>query len=451
MNSWTAIRIRSVLMPALLLTILSADSSDSTCLAGDDEPRVVELTDRIPYGRDPVDYFGMDLNDPVARLSERIEAREKTLVPDRRHGYLRSVLQLLNVPLSSQTLVFSRTARSPELVSPQTPRAVFFNDEVSVAWIPGARELELTAVDPVRGINFYTLSQPLDEPGGDSRSTIDELASPRFQRRDRCLACHSGRSSLEVPGLLLRAFQTDRTGKPLTGFSRVTHAMTYEQRWGGWYVTGAPENVIHRGNLTAQSENEQHRKTPGFASRLTNLAQKFEVADYPYPQSDFVAHLVLAHQVHGTNLLIRTSLESRLNRRSSVEDELIRYLVFADEPPLELTPAEASAVLADSEFAAQFTARGPTDQKGNSLRQFSLSGHVFRNRLSFLIHSRLFDELPEACREHLLIRLWNGLSGDSSNDDFAHLGRVERTSIRGIVRCTVPRLPACWQEQPLAE
>jgi hypothetical protein len=421
-----------------------------------DEVVKIELTDRVPYGRKPVDYFSAKSSDAVSKLQGRLSSGETRLSSDDRFGYLLSVLELLNVPLESQLLVYSKTARSPDLVSPQTPRAVFFNDEVSVAWIPESRELEITAVDPVKGVNFYTLSQPLgsstgDKSDGDKKASDrvvdvgENAASQNLLRRDRCLACHSGRSTLEVPGLLLRAFQTDRTGKPIVGFSRVTHDMRYEKRWGGWYVTGTPAGMIHRGNLLSKEENARHRKEPGFASSLNELSQKFDVGSYPYSESDFVAHLVVAHQVHGTNLLIRAGLEARLNRRSDVESDLIRYLVFADEPPLELSRPDAESVLAKSKFAASFVKHGPRNANGNALREFSLVGRVFKYRLSYLIHSRVFDKLPVECRNRLLERLWAGLAADSNGEKFGHLETDERTSIIEIVRATVPRLPACWQ------
>ena len=357
-----------------------------------------------------------------------------------------SALELLDVPLESQLLVYSKTARAPALVSPQTPRAIFFNDEVSVAWIPGSRELELTAVDPVKGINCYTLSQPLDDlkKSESGAETPGENVLPLFQRRTGCLACHSGRSSLEVPGLLLRAFQTDRTGKPIVGFSRMTHDMSYEKRWGGWFVTGSPPGEVHRGNLLSRDENTRHKSEPGFASSLTELNQKFDAGGYPYQKSDFVAHLVLAHQVHGTNLLIRAGLESRLNRRSDVETQLVRYFVFADEPPLDLSRSDAAAVLENSEFATSFVTRGPSDSQDNSLRELSLVARVFKHRLSYLIYSPLFDKLPDECRNRLLEKFWVGLSSGSEDESFGHIGTDERRLIIAIVRATVPRLPPCW-------
>lgn len=431
-----------VLLVSLSANLVDAEEADGPI----NSPVEIKLTDRVPYGREPVDYFGVESNDAVSELQERLDSGAAQLIAEDRFGYLMSVTELLGVPLESQLLVYSKTARVPGLVSPKAPRAIFFNDEVSVAWIPGSRELELTAVDPLKGVICYTLSQPLDVPTEEKDVSESPVAdTPSFQRRNGCLACHSARSSLEVPGLLLRAFQTDQTGKPIVGFSRMSHDMTYDRRWGGWYVTGSPVSLIHRGNLVSQSENARHKDEPGFASSLNGLSTKFDASEYPYQKSDFVAHLVMAHQAHGTNLLIRAGLESRLNYRSDVETQLIRYMVFADEPSFDLTPSHASSVLADSEFAKTFVQRGPRDSTGNSLRDLSLARRVFKHRLSFLIQSRLFDELPDECRRRLLERLWAGLNSKSDEKDFSHLKADERQTIIAIVRTTVPRLPECWQ------
>lgn len=441
------------------ITLLSGTSSNGEeADSPKNMPLEIKLADRVPYGRQPVDYFGTQTDDPVSELGRRLAAGTARLsADDGRFGYLLSVLELLDVPLESQVLVYSKTARSPDLVSPETPRAIFFNDEVSVAWIPESRELEITAVDPVKGVNFYTLSQPADSTTSEEKtrprdvSTKTVAVTPGFLRRDRCLACHAGRSTLEVPGLLLRAFQTDRMGKPVVGYSRVTQDLSYEKRWGGWYVTGSPPGFIHRGNLVGQNENGRHKVTPGFGSSLDSLSQKFDVDGYPFAQSDVVAHLVLAHQVHGTNLLIRAGLESRLNRMSDVENQLVQYLVFSDEPRLELAPSTAAGVLNESEFARSFIKRGPLDPDGNSLRELSLVGRVFKHRLSYLIYSRLFAKLPDECRNRLLEKLWTGLSSSSDDEGFRHMGRDERRSIIAIVRATVQRLPTCWGDQTVVD
>ncbi|MDA0810157.1 MAG: hypothetical protein O3B68_19355, partial [Planctomycetota bacterium] len=130
------------MLPVVLLVSLFASSADAEEADGSvKSPVEIKLTDRVPYGREPVDYFGAGSRDAVSELQKRLDSGMARLTGDERFGYLLSVAELLDVPLESQLLVYSKTARAPTLVSPTTPRAVFFNDEVSVAWIPGAREL----------------------------------------------------------------------------------------------------------------------------------------------------------------------------------------------------------------------------------------------------------------------------------------------------------------------
>src|SRR4051812_30018641 len=59
----------------------------------------------IPFEREPINYLTAPVHDPIARLQERLQARSVELRYDDRQGYLRSVLDLLNVPVSSQVLV----------------------------------------------------------------------------------------------------------------------------------------------------------------------------------------------------------------------------------------------------------------------------------------------------------------------------------------------------------
>src|SRR6185312_802585 len=108
-------------------------------------------------------------------------------------GHLRALLEALQIPVESQLLVFSKSSANIQLISPKTPRAIYFNDDVYVGWIPGIAALEISAVDPQKGGMFYTLSQKADEP-------------PRILRQQRCLVCHASQGSLRVPGHLDRSF-----------------------------------------------------------------------------------------------------------------------------------------------------------------------------------------------------------------------------------------------------
>ncbi|MGH7126987.1 MAG: hypothetical protein ACREJB_12965 [Planctomycetaceae bacterium] len=377
------------------------------------ETDAARLTDRLPFGRAPIDYHSTAADDAVARLVERIEAGEIKLQKHETLGFLPAVLDALRVPVESQLLVFSKTALNQQLVGPETPRAVYFNDEIFVARVPGAATIELAAIDPLKGTIFYELHS-----GADGRAQV--------QRSGRCIACHAGAGTLHVPGLIVRSFLTDATGKPTTGHSQVTHSTPLEKRWAGWYVTGQTGNAEF-GMRNAELANAVSKTTPHSALRTPHSDQ------YPAGTSDIVAHLVLNHQAHGLNLIIRAGFEARLGQRSDVEDRLVRYLLFADEAALP------GPVGKSSEYAAWFQTQGPRDSRGRSLRQLDLHTRLFRYRMSYLIYSRAFDGLPVDVRDRLYQRLWDALTTAD------HIPTEERQAIIEILRETKPELPEYWR------
>jgi hypothetical protein len=78
---------------------------------------------------------------------------------DEDHGYLRSLLQSLNVPESSQTLVFSKTWLQRQRIGPKTPRELYSNDDVYIGFCLRSDVPEVSAADPHLGTVFYTLDQ----------------------------------------------------------------------------------------------------------------------------------------------------------------------------------------------------------------------------------------------------------------------------------------------------
>src|ERR1700761_1120634 len=64
----------------------------------------------IPFSDPPINYRSSDLADPASKLQQRLATGRATLEYEADHGYLRSVLHLLDVPVNSQTLVFSKTS-----------------------------------------------------------------------------------------------------------------------------------------------------------------------------------------------------------------------------------------------------------------------------------------------------------------------------------------------------
>ena len=114
---------------------------------------------QLPYDREypTIPYAAATPSDPVTRLAQRLENGAVTLEREGPSGYLASVLRELDIPVSSQMLVFSKTSLLTRLIWPETPRAIYFNDEVYVAWVPGSDGLEVSAHDPDLGAVFYTL------------------------------------------------------------------------------------------------------------------------------------------------------------------------------------------------------------------------------------------------------------------------------------------------------
>lgn len=394
---------------------------------GADQPQPILLTDRLPFGQPPIDYFASPADDPVASLRRRLEAGETPLRFEPHSGYLRPLLKELQVPVESQLLVFSKTSVNQKLISPRQPRAVYFNDDVSVAWMPGAASLEISAIDPRKGAVFYTLLQTDDEP-------------PRLQRQESCLACHAGASTLQVPGLLVRSFLTDATGEPLTGYSRVTHATELAKRWGGWYVTGQHGTQPHLGNLTSELDAQRRKSDPAYRTNLERLTDECDLTPYLTDRSDIVAHLVFDHQTHLQNLITRVNYECRLNRRSDAEDQLLRYLLCVDEAAL------AEPISGNSGYREWYERQGPFDSQGRSLRQLDLRTRLFKYRLSPLIYSRAWEGLPEAVRMRLETRLWEILSGDDDAEEFRVIPADERRAVLEMLRDTKPNLPECFRQ-----
>ncbi|WP_166831380.1 hypothetical protein [Thalassoroseus pseudoceratinae] len=383
-------------------------------------PQNIALNDPLPYGTPVIDYFAETTDDAVAQWNSKANAKAIALESHPSRGYLDGLLNALDVPISSQMLVFTKTALNPRLVSPQTPRAIYFNDDVSVGWVSGAESLEIATVDSKRGVIFYTLSQPKDDA---DRSLV-------FRREQRCLACHAGSATLKVPGGVIKSFRPDEIGKPISGYSRVTHELEFHKRFGGWYVTGKHADAEHRGNVFGEVQNTIDRMN------MTDLDTLVDTSPYPSRHSDIVAQLVFHHQMHGWNLLIRAGMESRLNRRSTVEDDLLRYLLFIDEAPL------TAAVSGTSSFTREFSNRGPKDSQGRSLRQFDLKTRLFRYRLSYLVYSQAFKGLPRPVRGRLATRFAHILTTPDCPPPFDQIPFEERSAIWEILCDTKPKFVA---------
>ena len=399
----------------------------------------LEDTSALPLDHKAIQYAELPADDPVARLEKRIEKGEVKLEAQRnRWGYLPSLLKQLDVNTDSQVLVFSKTSFQAERVSPTRPRAVYFNDNVSVGFVQGGEALELASLDPKQGVIFYTL---------DARNS----AEPDFARRDDCLNCHRGPQTLGVPGRMISSLYPRGVRGSLHAVSFLTdHRTPLKDRWGGWYVTGKLGSQRHMGNAIPSPLQPDAIDPRDFQS-LTSLDEKFDTSAYLSATSDVVALMTIEHQTRMTNLITRIGWEFRIAREDrqleasrsqldSAVDEMVTYMLFAEEAPIQ-EPIEGV-----STFAKTFPRRGPRDKQGRSLRDFDLQKRLFRYPLSYMVYSEAFDGMPDIARERVYQRLHDALTGKDTDPKFARQSAEDRRAVLEILRDTKPNLPEYWKE-----
>ena len=382
-------------------------------------------------------YRTRAVSDPVANLDATLSSGRTTLTFDNGTGYLRSLLAALHVPIDSQMAVFSRTSLQRELIRPSNPRTIFFNDSVVVAWVRGGF-IEVAAHDPQQGAVFYTLTQV-------------STAVPRLARNDRCLVCHVSANTLEVPGFLVTSVPSGTDGVTMQwlGNYLTDHRSPLEERWAGWYVTGRTGTSRHLGNAPVANKNADDITVLDANLNVATLSHRFDTDGYLSPYSDVVALLVFNHQMRMMNLLTRIGWEARVLAHDGRDTataaaalrgtaaELVDYMLFVDEAPL-------SRVRGTSGFAESFSARGPRDSKGRSLRDLDLDHRLLRYPCSYLIYSDAFDALPESARRATYARMWDVLSGQEHASKYARLAPADRQAVTEILRETKKDLPAFY-------
>ncbi|MFN7979506.1 MAG: hypothetical protein U0P30_15330 [Vicinamibacterales bacterium] len=312
-------------------------------------------------------YSSTAPTDVVAQLKAKLQQGEVTLAfePGGR-GYLKAMLDALGIDASSQTLVYSGTSLQATYIKPDNPRAVYFNDNVAVAWIRGAPLLEVAAQDPRLGTVFYTLSQT-------------ETATPQPSRVETCLSCHLSWDTRAVPGAFVLTTFPRKSDNDYADGGVSDHREPLNRRYGGWYVTGDKVPPRHMGNqplIFAGATTPEKTPAPVLRTTLagTNLVR--DIDQFLRPTSDIVALQVLEHQLHAMNLMTRTGWEHRLVAGAAADapvapgeepmltarvreavDELADYLLFVDEVPL-------GAIKGNSGYAEWFQAQGPKDPAG---------------------------------------------------------------------------------------
>ena len=99
-------------------------------------------------------YTSRPSQDRFARIKAEIEGGRRQLDVSSEKGFLLSLLRELEVPVSSQMLVYSATSLQKGLINPRNPRALYFNDDTYVGFVPRGR-IEIASIDPDLGGIFY--------------------------------------------------------------------------------------------------------------------------------------------------------------------------------------------------------------------------------------------------------------------------------------------------------
>lgn len=376
----------------------------------------------------PHSYNARQPTDKFTRLLDDLNSGKIPLDRTTEKAFLLNLLKMLDIPVASQTLVFSTTSLQLSLISASNPRAIYFNEEIYVGYIPGGK-IEIVALDPALGAIFYLM----DIPRGDAPMNIE--------RTKRCMNCHAGDETGHVPGLVIKSVIPGPNSGSLDAYriNQSGHGIPFHERFGGWYVTGEHGITNHLGNLTGKLAAGQMTFIPN------PPGQRFRADKYPIATSDILPHLLHEHQMGFVNRVVEATYRARtiafvsdgkLNATQSRElDEqariLTRYILFADEVTLPL-----GGVTGDADYRKAFQQNRRATVDGRSLKDFDLRTRLFQHRCSYMIYSPVFEGLPALVKQRVFARLNDALSGKAT--EFAYLPATERQAIREILQATVP-------------
>jgi len=394
----------------------------------------------------PINYDTAQPDDNIARLIEQLEQGNISLQWNPKHGWLPSMLEALEVPRSSQTLVFSKTSKQNRRIRPSSPRAIYFNDNVYVGFVQKGDFLEIAAVDPTLGAVFYTVDQI-------------ESKKPRISRTThQCMSCHETHKTQDVPGFLIRSVFPKKSGHPefRLGTTRTDHTTKFPDRFGGWYVTGDHGEMRHRGNVTIEDDIEGKIDREAGAN-LKELPELSRPDSHLEPTSDVVALMLLEHQTQFHNFVAKASYTARqalhhqdemnklfgrpkefrsdsTNRRmNSAAEKLVEYMFFCGEFEL------ASPVNGSAKFKTEFESQGVRTEAGLSLRDLDLKTRLLKYPCSYLVYTESFNSMPDSMMDIVKKRMLEILSNQDQGESFSHLSIGDRRNILEILNETHPQ------------
>ena len=247
--------------------------------------------------------------------------------------------------------------------------------------------------------------------------------------------CHAAADTAFVPGLVMKSVLPGASGGSLTAYriEQTGHGIPFEQRFGGWYVTGRPPIAANLANFTGKFSEGVLMKQP------VEPGARFDFARYPAPTSDVLPQLLLEHQAGFVNRVVEASYRARTylhagggtltpEQAHELDEQariVARYILFADEVPLP-----PGGVEGDAAFQRDFA-------NGRPLREFDLRTRLFKHRCSYMIYSTVFTGLPPPMKQRIYQRLGEALNVEKPDAEYAYLPADEKRAIHAILKSTL--------------
>lgn len=394
----------------------------------------------IEFRKPPHNYLTHEATDRFAGVLKKLQSGETKLDTTNDKTFLTSLLGVLDIPVSSQILVFSASSFQSGIINPRNPRALYFNEDTYLGFVPGGK-VEIISMDPTHGAIFYIFEQ--FRPGG---------ALPFIGRSDKCFNCHAGNATRRVPGLIAESLMPMAgSGASLETYRGEVqgHQIPLEQRFGGWHLTGGHHLTTTHANLMGVSTTGgKFDKVPVEPGRTWNIDSHL------LPTSDILPNLVHEHQLgfenrvfHAVYVMRQLQPEGRgplpFAAKPEVEklaDELARYILFTDEAKLPPQGIEG-----DPAFMKDFVRNRKATRGGAALKDFDLKTHLFKYRASYMLYTESWQKLPAALKDRVYYKMAEGLRDQNPAPLGKHLPVPERHAIRAILKETLPGLPSWWR------
>lgn len=362
-------------------------------------------------------YYQHVPQDSFTSLKSVIESgKSSTDRYSNRASMLSYLLKEFKISYLSQVLVFSNTSLQLSKISPKSPRAIFFSDDLYLGYVPNG-QIEVIGIDPKIGAIPYIFRLPNPE----------DADFPPIYRSRRCMKCHASEKTEFIPGLLLGSVITMSGGGTLDvlNHGKPGHQLPYNLRFGGWYINQASifgENWANALGFLEKNELQQ-----------INLNLNPRTTDHLTHFSDPIAHLVLEHQIGFINLCIKMQYQFREAYKSTQSekesmidqwtDEFLDYVLFLNEPKLP-NPFKLSF----SPFAQHFQKLEVNSSTNDLLRNFDLNQRLFRFRCSYMINGKVCSGLPVEIKSVFYKKLSRVLTQNSRNK-YPHLEPQECQTI----------------------